>query len=245
MQQRGYPLLHAQYNKTFKTSDRRFFYWKRLQIRRTIHMSDMMKAVKIEGSKKLAVVDSPVPQADGTKVVIKITTVGICGSDLHIWDNGDRVGLIMGHEFCGTVVDPGSREDLKVGDRVTALPLNPCGECPICKDPRFHTCMNSLKNGSPGVTSAGAYAEYFASRPDMVRKLSDTISDVEAAMIEPAAGTLHAVNLAQVKTGEKVLVIGGGVIGMLTAVLTARHRLKASMPVSWRYVPGARWYSWE
>lgn len=180
-------------------------------------MTDTMKAVKIEGSKVLKVESAPVPQADGEKVLVKVTMVGICGSDLHIWENGDRVGLIMGHEFAGTVTDAGSRKDLKVGDRVTVIPLNPCGECPLCKDPRFHMCMNSLKNGSPGVTSAGAFTEYFLARPDMVRKLPDTMSDIEAAMIEPAAGALHAVGLAQVSPGDKVLVIGGGVIGMLCA----------------------------
>ena len=186
-------------------------------------MADMMKAVKIEGPKKLKLEEMPVPQPDGKNVIVKVSTVGICGSDLHIWENGDRVGLIMGHEFAGTVADSGSREDLNVGDRVTVIPLNPCGECPICKDPRFHTCMNSLKNGSPGVTSAGAYTGYFPARPDMVRKLPDTVNDIEAAMIEPAAGSLHAVRLAQVSPGEKVLIIGGGVIGMLCAAWARIH----------------------
>lgn len=186
-------------------------------------MNETMKAVKIAGPKCLKVEETPTPKPDGSNVVVKVAKVGICGSDLHIWEKGERVGLIMGHEFAGIVADPGSRDDLKVGDRVTVIPLNPCGECLTCKDPRFHMCMNGLQRGSPGVTSAGAYAEYFASRPDMVRKLPDTANDIEAVMIEPAAGALHAVGLAQISPGEKVLIIGGGVIGMLCAVWARIH----------------------
>jgi len=180
-------------------------------------MTDTMRAVKIEGPKQLSAVDTAIPQPDGNKVIIKISKCGICGSDIHMWENGDRIGMIMGHELGGTVIDAGSREDLKVGDRVTAIPINPCGECIMCKSNHNHMCINGLKNGSPGVTSDGAYAQYFASRPDMVRKLPDTLSDNEAAMIEPVSVGLHAVNLANIKSGEKVLIIGGGIIGLVTA----------------------------
>lgn len=176
-----------------------------------------MRAVAIAGKKQLSVVETETPKPDGKNVIIKISQVGICGSDLHIWANGDPPGLVMGHEFAGTVADPGALKDtLKVGDRVTALPINPCGECPPCKSGHFNMCAHGL-DAAPGITSPGAYAEYFVSRPDMVRKLPDTVSDSEAAMIEPTGVALRAVRLAGVKPGDKVLVTGGGIIGLLCA----------------------------
>jgi len=177
-----------------------------------------VRAVVLEGKKQLTVKEVPTPQADGNKVLIKIERCGICGSDIHFWDMGDRVGLIMGHEFGGTVVDPGSREDLKVGDRVTALPLNPCGKCPACQKGKWNACMPALKV-SPGLYPAapGAYSEYFLSHPAMVRKLADHVSFDEAAMLEPAAVTLRAVRVIDVQPGDTVLVAGGGIIGLLAA----------------------------
>jgi len=180
-------------------------------------MPTTMKALKIGGKNRLSVVEVPIPEEDGEKVIIRVNTSGICGSDIHMWEEGKPKGLIPGHELAGTVVDSGSRDDLNPGDRVTVIPLNPCGECSWCRDSGFHICKQSLKRGIPGVSAPGSYAEYFKARPDMVRKLPDTLSHVEATMIEPAAVALHAVNLANIEAGEKVLIVGGGVIGLLCA----------------------------
>ncbi len=176
-----------------------------------------MQAVSIEGKKQLKVVETETPKSDGNKVIVEVAKVGICGSDLHLWENGDRIGLIMGHEFCGKVVDPGALKDtLKPGDRVTVLPLNPCGKCVNCKQGKVNLCINGLA-ASPGLTAPGAYAQYYAARPDMVRALPDEVSDAEATMIEPTAVALRAVHHAGVKPGDKVLVTGGGIIGLLCA----------------------------
>lgn len=176
-----------------------------------------MRVVVLDGPRKLSVVEKPAPQADGNKVLIKISKVGICGSDLHMWDKGERVGLVMGHEFSGTVVDAGLLKDsLKFGDRVTALPLDPCLKCVSCLRGDINMCLNPLV--SPGIRADGAYAEYLACRPDMIRKLPDSISDDEATLLEPAAVTLHAVRNAGIKPGDKVLINGGGIIGLLSAV---------------------------
>lgn len=176
-----------------------------------------MQAVSIEGKKQLKVVETETPKSDGNKVIVEVAKVGICGSDLHLWENGDRIGLIMGHEFCGKVVDPGAlKETLNIGDRVTVLPLNPCGKCVNCKHGKANTCINGLA-ASPGITAPGAYAQFYAARPDMVRALPDNVSDAEGTMIEPTAVALRAVHLAGVKPGDKVLVTGGGIIGLLCA----------------------------
>ena len=81
------------------------------------------------------------PVSVNGSVVIKVNSCGICGSDIHYWDLGMPVGLVMGHEFSGTVVDPGSRKDLKEGDSVTDLPFSPCGECESCRtgNPQYCT----------------------------------------------------------------------------------------------------------
>jgi 2-desacetyl-2-hydroxyethyl bacteriochlorophyllide A dehydrogenase len=176
-----------------------------------------MKAVTVAGKKQLKVSETNTPKPDGNKVILEVAKVGICGSDLHMWENGDRIGLIMGHEFCGKVVDPGALKDtVKVGDRITVLPLNPCGKCVNCKQGKVNTCVNGLA-ASPGITAPGAYAEFYAARPDMVRSLPDSVSDAEATMIEPTAVALRAVHLAGIKPGDKVLITGGGIIGQLCA----------------------------
>ena len=167
-----------------------------------------MQAVSIEGKKQLKVVETETPKSDGNKVIVEVAKVGICGSDLAFVGKRRPYRLIMGHEFCGKVVDPGALKDtLKPGDRVTVLPLNPCGKCVNCKQGKVNLCINGLA-ASPGLTAPGAYAQYYAARPDMVRALPDEVSDAEATMIEPTAVALRAVHHAGVKPGDKVLVTG-------------------------------------
>ena len=88
-----------------------------------------MKSVAIKGLKEFELKEIDEPSINGENVVVEVKKAGICGSDIHYWDVGQPAGLVMGHEFCGIVLDPGSRNDLKVGDRVTALPISPCGHC--------------------------------------------------------------------------------------------------------------------
>lgn len=178
-----------------------------------------MKAVGIKGVKSLEVVNIQKPHSKNGSVVIDVRKAGICGSDIHNWDLGMPPGLVMGHEFCGIVTDIGSRTDLKVGDRVTALPISPCGECPACKSGNHQYCLHTWDEAvGLSLTNPGAYAEQTSIRPDLVIKVPNTITDVEVAMVEPTAVALHAVNLVNVKVGDKVLVIGAGVIGDLCAM---------------------------
>ena len=178
-----------------------------------------MKAVKLTGPKQLELVEIEAPQPDGNNVIIKVSACGICGSDLHYWHAGKGMGgvsdLIMGHEFSGIVADPGNRDDLTAGDRVTALPLDPCGLCAACRARHVNICLRALKRSIPGNNSPGAFAEFLALRPDMVRKLPDTVNDIQAAMIEPTAVALHAVRTAAICPGDTVMISGGGPIGLL------------------------------
>lgn len=175
-----------------------------------------MKCVKIESEKKLVVGNIDEPVSKEGSVVLKVKSCGICGSDIHYYEIGNPQGLVMGHEFAGEVVDPGSREDLKVGDRVTGLPISPCLECEPCKTGNPQYCRKTWSEAvGLALTNPGGFAEYTSCRPDMVKKLPDEMSFDEGAMVEPSAVSLHAVSLADVKVGAKVLVIGGGIIGLM------------------------------
>lgn len=180
-----------------------------------------MKAVRLTGPRSLEYGDAEDPMPDGMSVIIKVASCGICGSDLHYWAAGVGMnglpGLIMGHEFAGVVAHPGGRRDLEPGMRVIAIPLNPCGECGPCVQGSPQMCANGLSRPNIGLSSPGAYAEYVSVRPDMVRRLPDSVGDLEAPMIEPASVSFHAVRTAGVRAGDAVLVVGSGAIGLLCA----------------------------
>ncbi len=177
-----------------------------------------MKCVKISGAKKVEVSTLRQPVSKNGSVVLKVCSCGICGSDIHYWESGEPKDLVLGHEFSGVVVDPGNRSDLKIGDRVTGLPISPCGECEPCKTGNPQYCAKTWSEAvGLALTNPGGYAEYTSCRSDLVRKLPDSVSDDEASMVEPSAVSLHAVNLADIKIGSRVLIIGGGIIGLMAA----------------------------
>lgn len=183
-----------------------------------------MKAVAIKGVKEFEIknIDEPVP--DGENVIVEIIRCGICGSDIHSWVDGNPKGLIMGHEFCGKVVDPGNRKDLNVGDRVTALPISPCGECDACKSGNVQYCRSTWTNAvGLSLNNPGALTEKIKIRPDMVIKVNDNITDDEVSMVEPIAVSFHAIRLSNIKFGDKVLVIGGGIIGLAAAMFAKKE----------------------
>ena len=178
-----------------------------------------MKCVAISDAKKVIPKTIEEPKSTDGSVLIDVKKCGICGSDIHYWDMGSPKGLVMGHEFCGVVTNPGSRKDLRVGDRVTALPISPCGECEACKTGNPQFCAKTWDTAvGLSLTNPGAYAEKTSLRADLVMKVPSNITDAEVAMVEPSAVALHAVNLAHLKIGSKVLVIGAGIIGQLTAM---------------------------
>lgn len=183
-----------------------------------------MKCVMLKGKKEFEIGDIPEPVSKDGSVVIDVKKAGICGSDIHYWDMGEPKGLVMGHEFCGVVTDPGSREDLKIGDRVTALPISPCGHCEACLTGNPQYCRETWTHATGlSLTNPGALAPKMAIRPDMVLKVPDNVKDEEMAMVEPTAVGLHAIHLADIKVGDKVLVIGGGIIGLVSAMFAKKE----------------------
>lgn len=178
-----------------------------------------MRAVAIKDVKEFEIKNIEEPVADGNNVIIEILKGGICGSDIHYWVEGAPKGLVMGHEFCGKVLDPGSRTDLKIGDRVTALPISPCGKCSACDSGNVQYCRTTWKDAvGLSLDNPGCLTEKIKVRPDMVMKVADSVSDEEASMVEPIAVSFHAIRLANIKVGDKVLIIGGGIIGLACAM---------------------------
>ena len=177
-----------------------------------------MKCVSISGEKRFVLKERDIPTYKEGSVIIQVKSCGICGSDIHYWVGGQPVGLVMGHEFAGIVVDPGSRADLVKGDRVTGLPISPCGKCEACKSGNVQYCAETWSEAvGLSLTNPGGYAEYTGCRPDMVRKIPSNVSFDAACMVEPSAVGLHAVNLANIKIGDRVLIVGGGIIGLMAA----------------------------
>lgn len=177
-----------------------------------------MKCVKLKGARDLQIATIKKPVSHDGSVIIKVKACGICGSDLHYFEGGAPLELIMGHEFAGVVVDPGSRDDLKVGDRVTGLPISPCLECEACKSGNPQFCSKTWDNAvGLSLTNSGGFAEFLSCRPDMVKKLPDKVTFFGATLVEPSSVSLHAVNLGNVKVGDSVLIIGGGIIGLMAA----------------------------
>ena len=177
-----------------------------------------MKAVAIKDVKQFEIKEIPEPNPDGKKVIIEVSKTGICGSDIHYWVNGEPKGLIMGHEFSGVVLDPGDRLDLIKGDRVTALPISPCGKCEACQNGDVQFCPETWNQAvGLSVDNPGGLTSKIAVRSDMVIKVPDNIKDEEVAMVEPLAVGLHAAHLGRIAVGDDVLVIGAGIIGLASA----------------------------
>ena len=178
-----------------------------------------MKACAIKGVKQFEIKEIEEPVADGSKVIIDVLKSGICGSDIHYWVNGEPKGLVMGHEFGGRVVDPGDRLDLEVGDRVTALPISPCGKCEACSKGDVQFCSATWSEAvGLSIDNPGGLTSRIAVRSDMVIKVPEDMKDEEVAMVEPTAVGLHAAHLGRIAVGDDVLVIGGGIIGLVSAM---------------------------
>ncbi|MCK0532567.1 zinc-dependent alcohol dehydrogenase [Sphingobium agri] len=183
-----------------------------------------MRAAIFEGVGKplsIQTVDDPTPAPD--QVILTVENAGICGSDLHMTEGAHTpAGLILGHEFAGTISAVGSAvKGWRPGDRVTALPLNACNSCNTCDQGLPALCSQNLFTGC-FLTAQGAYAQYVAARGSMLQRLPDGVSFAEGAMVEPLAVGHHIVGMAELPRGASVLVLGGGPIGA-AVTLFARH----------------------
>ncbi|CCH18034.1 zinc-dependent alcohol dehydrogenase [Micromonospora lupini] len=184
-----------------------------------------MKAVVYRGARDLGIEDrAPEPPGPG-QVRIAVAYTGICGTDLHIFhgDMDARVGAsaVIGHEMSGRVAALGDGvSGLTVGQPVTVMPTRACGKCPACRRGNSHIChaMNFL-----GIDSPGAMQSSWTVPADLVLPLPDDLPLDHAALVEPVAVAVHDVGRAKVTSGEHVVVVGGGPVGVLIAAV-ARAR---------------------
>ncbi|MCP5099712.1 MAG: alcohol dehydrogenase catalytic domain-containing protein [Chloroflexi bacterium] len=180
-----------------------------------------MSAAHYNGDRTISIGSClPMPPKAG-EVQIKVSHCGICGTDLHIFhgvmDARVKMPQIMGHEMSGTIHALGPDvAGFEVHDPVTVMPLDPCGNCPACQRGHSHICHN-LK--FLGIDTPGAFQSYWTVPAHTLYKLPDKLSLAHGALIEPLAVACHDVRLGDVKSGDYVVVLGGGPIGMLVAMV--------------------------
>ncbi len=181
-----------------------------------------MKSLLLSSYNNLEIAEMPVPAVGAGEVLVRVEACGICGSDVHGYDGGSgrRIPpIVMGHEAAGTVASVGSGvTGFAVGDRVTFDSTVYCGECAFCRSGEVNLCDNRQVIGvSCGdYRRHGAFAEYVLVPQRIMYQLPAGISFSEAAMLEAVSVALHAVRVSESKGGETALVIGAGMIGLLT-----------------------------
>jgi len=180
-----------------------------------------MKAAFLTGIRQLEILETPEPKlAKPQDVLLRIDTVGVCGSDVHYYATG-RIGSLVvrypewtGHECAGTVVAVGAEvTELQVGQRVAVDPLVTCGQCDQCRAGRLNTCRAQAFLGCPG-QAPGALAEYLVMPARSCYPIPDTMTMVQAAVAEPFSIGLYAQRVAGMEPGAKIAILGSGPIGL-------------------------------
>ena len=179
-----------------------------------------MKQVILREPKKFEILDVPKPVPGEHQALIRVRAVGICGSDIHAYYGKHpfiSCPIVMGHEASGEIVELGAKASgLKVGDRVVLRPQQVCGTCCQCGSGHYNIC-NNLK--VLGCQEAGASSEFYAADADLFYKIPDDADFKTGTLIEPLAVGVHAVKRGAPRgaKGKRVLVIGAGTIGSVTA----------------------------
>ncbi len=173
-----------------------------------------MRAARLYGTGDIRVADEAVPAAGPGDVLVRVTAVGICGSDLHWWSEGAigdaRLGrpLVLGHEGAGVIVDGPRR-----GQRVAIDPAIPCETCRACRDGYRNLCYR-IRFAGHGQTD-GMLRELMPWPAHLLHPLPDQVTDTAGALLEPLGVALHALDLGHARFGATVAVVGCGPIGLL------------------------------
>ncbi len=182
-----------------------------------------MKAAFLTGLRELEIQETSEPKLPRPReVLLRIDTVGVCGSDVHYYAEG-RIGsamvnypFVVGHECAGTILEPGSEvNSLRVGQRVAVDPLVSCGECDQCRGGRKHTCRNQRFLGVPGQLS-GALVEFLVIPAECCFPIPDALTLDQATVVEPLSIGLYAQRMAQIAPGATMVILGSGPIGLCT-----------------------------
>jgi len=173
-----------------------------------------MKAIRLHGEGDLRLSEESIPAPTRDEVLIRVTAVGLCGSDLH-WFNEGAIGdarlsrpLVLGHEFAGTTTD---------GARVAIDPAIPCEQCEFCREGNPNLCTAMRFAGQD--PQDGALRDFIPWVTRCLYTLPDSLTDIDGAMLEPLGVALHAVDLGHIKSGMSIGIFGSGPIGLLIVQL--------------------------
>lgn len=198
-----------------------------------------MRAIRLHGPFALRLSEDPAPSAPTSgEVLLKIDAIGICGSDLHMYETGGIGGRVaaqpfrMGHEFAGTVMTAGpnarteSGQTLAPGDRVAVEPARPCGHCENCREGHPNLCPDHQFYGVP--PDDGALCEQLIVPGQNCFLLPDHINAESGALLEPLGVAIHAVDLGKIRPADSVAIFGAGPIGLL---ILAVARVSGAHPI--------------
>lgn len=182
----------------------------------------LMRASVLLEQGRVALAERPIPEPGPKEVLVRVASVGVCGSDCHYFEHG-RIGpyvveepLILGHEASGEIVAVGRGVDpARLGSRVSIEPQRPCRTCSQCKAGRYNLCPSMVFLATPPVD--GAFVEYLAVPSDFAHDVPAEVSVDAAALLEPLSVALWACTKARVGLGSSVLIAGAGPIGVITA----------------------------
>lgn len=178
-----------------------------------------MIAAYTYGVEKMDIRELPRPEIGEGEALIEITYAGVCGSDITMYRGlhpTSQPPVVLGHEIFGVVRDIAGRGDIKVGDRVTAEPLLFCGECEACRQGFGNVCG---KLRLIGIHLNGAHAQFVKAGVNKLVPLKTDIPDKLAALAEPFAVAYHVCARAGMHAGDDALIIGGGPIGNVVAIM--------------------------
>ncbi len=173
-----------------------------------------MRAALFDGN-NLRVADHPLRKIKANEVLIKVRACGVCGTDIKIVAGQSAASppVILGHEFCGTVAKTGAGvENLTQGDFVAVDPNIVCGQCQFCRSGKFQLCENLI---ALGVDVDGGFAEYCIVPEKQCYPIPETVHPYHAALLEPLSCALYGFQKAGIRSGESVVIVGGGMIGLL------------------------------
>lgn len=179
-----------------------------------------MKKLILKEPYNIEYIDCDKPAVNGDEVLLKINSVGICGTDIHAYTGNQpffSYPRVLGHEICGTAESLGiNNTGTEIGQRYVVIPCVPCGECSACNDNRTNCCESvSLY----GVHQDGGFSEYLAVKESNLIKVPEHVDSSSASVVECFAISAHASRRADVQVGENILVVGAGPIGLAAAAI--------------------------
>src|SRR3972149_94643 len=193
-----------------------------------------MTAAFCTAKEKIEVREVPVPSPGPGEVLLRVRACGICGSDLHFYRGELPVlpAISPGHEFAGEGAGVGGGvRGFAPGQRAVVEPLRTCRECSYCRTGRYQLCSKRVLLGA---FAPGGLAEYVAVPDYSLYPLPDELDFELAAPVGPLAGAVHGLHLVDLSFGERVVVLGSGSIGVMTA-LAARALGAAEIVATYRY----------